>query len=264
MNKVFFACILLLFFIPGRIIPESKKSYSVSLSVGVVKYSQNNGVNWKKVFPELELIENSLLKTGINSYCDILMPERGVFRVMDNTTILIKELKDQVEQIKIREGRALFNIAQKLQKDESFTVETSVANAAVRGTRFEIDSDESKIDVSVAAGAVSIKRNVAIPKDYQDDEEVQKLLTVEATSNQTIELTMDENKELESMINKVKNNKDDVLSALQNSHLATLKKLKIMKKNINRVFNELEKAGDSSSSEDDTENAVEKAKQHGK
>ncbi len=265
MYRLLSLCLIgFLFAMPGSIFPDTNKTYSVSVTVGIVKYSQNNGSNWMKVFPELELIEKSLVKTGINSYCDIFMPERGVFRVMDNTTIQIKELKKQVEQIKIRQGKAIFNIAKKLGPDESFTVETSVANAAVRGTKFEIDSDDNNLAVSVTTGNVRIKRNIAIPKEYQDDEEVQNLLTVDAQSNQTITLTKDENLELEQSIDRVKGNKAEVLSALKNSHDATLKKLKIMKKNVNRVLDELEKYGDSSSGDqnqsDDTENAIEKIK----
>jgi len=270
MNRSFFIYLtVFLFMMTGKFFPASNntnRAYSISVTVGIVKYSENNGSNWMKAFPELELMEKSLVKTGINSYCDILMPERGVFRVMDNTTIQIKELKKQVEQIKIRKGNAIFNIAKSLEPGESFTVETSVANAAVRGTKFEIDSDDSNINVSVSSGKVSIKRNVNIPEEYQNDEEVQKLLTVEAESNQTITLTMDENRELEKTINRVKNDKDEVLSVLRNSHEATLKKLKIMKRNIKRVFDELEKYSDASQDDqnqsDDTENALEKVKQH--
>jgi molybdenum-dependent DNA-binding transcriptional regulator ModE len=75
---------------------------------------------------------------------------------------------------------------------------------------------------------------------------------------------MDENNELEQMIESVKGNKEEVMSALNNSHEATLKKLKIMKKNIKRVFDELEKYSDTmdensdQSHSDDTESTINK------
>ncbi len=274
MNKWYLICFSLLFcFLTRDIFPDDKMAYSVSLYVGIVKYSQNNGSSWKKVFPDLALIEQALLKTGRNSYCDILMPNRGVFRVMDNTLVQIKELKKQVEEIKVKKGRAMFSVNRKLEKDESFMVETSVANAAVRGTKFEIDADSTDLDVSVAEGTVSITRNVNIPDEYKDDEQVQSLLTVDAASNQTIKLTMEENKELEDHINRVKNNKDEVLKALQDSHDATAKKLQIMKRNINRVFDELEKSDEkqntdlnnnNNNDDDETQNTIDKVKKHEK
>lgn len=245
MQKLLILCLSgFLFLIPGKFFPSTNTSYSVSVTVGIVKYSQNNGSNWLKAFPDLELIEKSMVKTGSDSYCDISMPERGVFRVMDNTTIQIRELRKQVEQIKIRQGNAIFAINRKLEPGESFTVETAVANAAVRGTKFEVDSGDENLNISVSSGRVSIKRNVNIPDEYKDDQEVQDLLTVDAESNQTITLTMDENRAIEQSIDRVKANKADVLSALRNSRAATMKKLRIMKKNIKRVFDELEKDSD--------------------
>jgi len=247
----------------------SGDTYLVSLYVGSVKYSQN-GKKWAKVFPELELKEKSMVKTGIKSYCDILMPERGTFRILDNTLVQMAQLKQQMEKIKIKNGKVVFNISRKLGQGESFIVETSVANAAVRGTQFEVSATGEKTGVSVVEGSVVIQRNVDIPEEYQDDEEIQEALTVEIPANKFIELTAEENRQLEEQIRRVKSNKSEVLSALRNSREATLKKLQIMKRNIKRVLDELDKLDRSyyeenpEEPEDDTSDTIEKIRRKGK
>lgn len=217
---------------------QTTAQYQISLYVGDVKVS-HNGKNWGKAEAEMELKEADTIRTGNDSYCDIMMRGRGSFRVLDNTMVVVKTLRRQVEEIRVKKGRALFNITKKLERNEQFRVETDVGVAAVRGTEFVITADSEKLNVQVAKGAVAIRRNVKVPQAYKNDPEVERLLTVEAKANQSLEITMDENRQLEQQLARVKRNRDEVMRLLGDSQASTAKRVQIMRENINRVFDEL-------------------------
>jgi hypothetical protein len=252
------------------------KNFTVDAYVGKVLFSQNKGKTWKPVSIEMSLKESDMIKTGKNAYCDILMPGQGVFRASDNTTLSISKLDGKNTKIDLNNGKVAVKVTKKLKGDETFLVQTDVGVAAVRGTEFILDTDNKKVGLEVDNGTVNLKRNVNIPEGVELDEDMQKYLEIDATANQTIEFTMDENKTLEQMINRAKNNKDELLSVLKNSHDATAKKLHIMKKNIHRIFGELgnersgndqpemnDQSGDedqNNGSDDDTGDVINKAK----
>jgi hypothetical protein len=243
---------------------ENPDAFVLSLYVGKVRVSHNNGKSWNSVKVEMPLKEKDTIKTWINSYCDILMPNRGNFRIVDNSLVSMNILKKQIEEIKVKKGRVLFNVSKKLSKGETFRVETDVAVASVRGTEFEMDTDSEKLHVSVSEGAVNVKRNVTIPEGVEVDEDLGKYLEVEVAGNQTIEMTQSENKALQNALNRAKNNKDELLKVLKGSKAQTEKKLQIMKRNIKRVFDELNQYDDSKSGskkDDDTSETIGKAKQ---
>lgn len=245
------------------------KTYTIDIYVGKVQVSFNKGKNWKPVSSDMTLKESDVLKTGPDSYCDILMPGHGIFRAGDNTIVVIGKLDNQNTKLDLKKGKIVVKVTKKLDDDETFRVDTDIGVAAVRGTEFILDTDSQKLDLSVNDGTVNLKRNVNIPEDVVLDEEMQKCLEVNATANQSIEFTLNENKTLEQMISRAKNNKDELLSVLQNSREATAKKLKFMKRNVNRIFNELgsdQSGGDQtqtegdSGSDDDTSDVINKAK----
>ncbi len=243
-------------------------TYTISLFVGDVHVSHNSGQNWATVLPDMELKEADTIKTGADSFCDILMPGRGNFRIVDNTIVSINKLKKQVEEIKVKKGKVLFTISTKLKGDESFKVESDVAVAAVRGTEFVVETDGNKLKYSVIKGRVAIRRNVNIPVEDRDSE-LAKSLEVEASDNQEIELTMDENKALEATLERAKNDMAELKSILAGAKKDDQKKIKLIK-NANRVIEELNKYEEltnnetNDQSEDDTGKLIEKIKEKGK
>lgn len=252
-------CFVLLF-------AKDKENYILSMYVGDVKVAVNENDKWTKAKTDMPLYESSMIKTGKESYCDVLMPKRGVFRILDNTLVVINQLKSNFEEIKIKKGKGLFNITKKLSKGETFKVETEVAVAAVRGTQFIIDTDEKKLTCRVKEGEVVLRRNVKLPEELEADEEIQSKLEVVAKANQEIELTMDENKALENLINRAKNNLAELKDILDESQKATQRKLKMIQ-NVRRVLKELNmfddmKTGSTQNDEevDETEDTLQKIK----
>ncbi len=247
---------------------EKKENYFLSMYVGDVKVSLNENDKWKNATIEMPLYESSKVKTGKDSYCDILMPKRGTFRVLANSIVIMNQLKSNIEEIKIKKGKGLFNISKKLKEGEVFKVETTVAVAAVRGTQFIIETDEKKLNCRVKEGEVVIRRNIELPEELEENEEIKSKLEVVAKANQEIELTLDENKALENLINRAKNNMAELKDILDKSQQRTYKKLKMIK-NVRRVldelnmFDDLQRGEENSSSdeeEDETEETLNKIK----
>ncbi len=236
MKKIFYLFFMISSFI--LLFAKDKENYILSMYVGDVRVAVDQNDKWIKAKTDMPLYESSMVKTGKDSYCDVLMPKRGVFRILDNSLVIIKELKSNIEEIRIKKGKGLFNITKKLTKGESFKVETEIAVAAVRGTQFIIDTDEKKLTCRVKEGEVILRRNINLPEEFEDDEEIQSKLEVVAKANQEIELTLDENKALENLINRAKNNLAELKDILNESQRATQRKLKMIK-NVRRVLKEL-------------------------
>lgn len=263
---VLFSSLAIILIVIGVTYAQKNSTYKVNLSYGNVQVSHNNGQKWITAEPEMELVEMDTVKTGNDSYCDILMPGRGNFRIVEDTMVTMNKLRKQLEQIKIKSGKVLFNITQKLKNDETFKVESEVAVAAVRGTEFVIETDGGKLKCSVIHGTVAIRRNVKIPVEDQTGELAGKL-EVDATANQEIEMTMDENKALEDLLFRAKNDMAELKSILSDSHDQTQKKVHLIK-NADRLLKELNKADETQnnngeeSSEDDTSDILNKAKKN--
>lgn len=79
--------------------------YIIDVYSGEVEFSHNEGKEWKNVEAGMTLVENDILKTGANSFCDIIMPNRGIFRVAGNSVISLKYLRKEIESINIKKGK---------------------------------------------------------------------------------------------------------------------------------------------------------------
>lgn len=252
-------------FVTAALAHPAGDKFIVNITVGKVQVSVNKGKTWKNASPDMELKETDMVRTGKDAYCDLVMPNRSVFRVGDGSVILLRSLSGSETRIRIQKGKGLFRVTRRTGGTDAFLVETEVGVAAVRGTEFMMDTDNDKLDLSVADGTVSLKRNVRIPDGVELDEEMAGYLEVQATANQALQITMAENRELEKAIARAKNNKDELLNTLKGSYEYTYKKLRIMKKNVNRVFGELHEYRDDNDSsgpeeEDDTSDVINKAK----
>ncbi len=238
---------------------DGESEYVLTMVVNDVKVSKGSGNKWEKPEVEMRLFENSMVKTGDESYCDILMPKRGVFRIVENSLILINKLKKNLEEIKIKKGKALLNIAYKPKEGEKFSVHTDVAIAAVRGTRFIIETDGKVIKCRVGEGTVVLRRNINLPLDVEDEELLSKLEVV-AKANQEVELTLDENRALENLLQRAKDNLNELKMILSDSQRQTQKKVKMIK-NVRRVLEELYMFEEMNlEEEDETESTIEKIK----
>jgi hypothetical protein len=107
--------------------------------------------------------ENDIIATGAQSSCDIKIGS-SIIRVKEKSKMLFSSLamKDNVENtsLDLAEGRILCK-PKKLLKDESFTVKTPTAIAAVRGTEFTVEADANKTTrIKVYDGKLQVAKRI--------------------------------------------------------------------------------------------------------
>ncbi len=176
-------------------------SYIVDTFVGDVTLSHDAGNNWSSVEVGMVLREDDMIKTGKDSSVDIIMPDRGIFRVADESIIHLKKLATKLEQIAVKKGKLFVNVTEKLQGDESFKVETEVAVVAIRGTQFSVETDGEVTTTTVVEGKVQALENINVEGDVEAQKSVEDALEVEVSSNQVVAFDKKSKDELEKQIN---------------------------------------------------------------
>ena len=248
MKRIFFIITLMLFVSVGVL----AKTYKIELFSGNVRVSADNGATWRAATVEQTLSENYIIKTGANSFCEINMGARGVFRLSENSEIVLSTVKQNEEKLTLRIGRALFNIFTRTSDADTFAVESSIAVAAVRGTKFALEVTDTDQTTSVLEGSVGIVRNVNIPASGLLLEQLRSSLEVRAGANQELTVTLEENRQLEELMKRARN-VSELRRQLNENRTFTQKRLRALE-NAKRLIDDMrtlddEKYGDSEDAE---------------
>lgn len=128
--------------------------------VGDVSVKKMGAADWKKLKVEDILQMGDYLRTGKDSFCELQMIKRGVFKIDALSEIYLANLINVDgkinSQIKLAKGGIGLK-PKKLEKDEVFEVHTESAIAAVRGTKFYVSVDETgDTKVAVSEGKVAV------------------------------------------------------------------------------------------------------------
>lgn len=193
--------------------------YVVDVYVGAVQVSINGG-SWKNADVGMELKESDKIKTGANSYCEIVMPNRGIFRLEANTEVVLKTLAQGSERIQVNRGNFIANIINRLSPEEKFEVETATAVVAVRGTRFEVEvSDDEESSVSVQKGSVEMTPNVDL-SEIEDEtvrSRIQDDFAIQVNPYQSASLSVEQNERIQQeILSRVEQMIDDAENRTQN------------------------------------------------
>ncbi|OHD53977.1 MAG: hypothetical protein A2Y33_12470 [Spirochaetes bacterium GWF1_51_8] len=211
---------------------------------GQVEVSKDGGKKWVKAAADMEVNNKDVIKTKDKASCEILIVGLGVFRIGPNTQATLDSLTGKDKKVAVQSGTVGINVKIKLKPGETFKVQTETAVAEVRGTIFEVEADGEKTKTICAEGEVVMIRNVSIPASDTDLGELKDLLKVKLKANKEIEMTMQENKDLENLLKKAKKNKTEVTEILKQWNAKDLMKIRLAQKAQN-LINEL--SGDSSS-----------------
>ncbi len=143
---------------------EKGEALIVSGVVGDVYAQKVGSSDWKKVKVEEILQMGDNIKTEKESYCELQMVKKGIFRIEPSSQVLLATLVNSDNKIqskfKLEKGGMALK-PRKLEKGEVFEVHTESAVAAVRGTKFFVAVDENgDTKVSVAEGVVKVVPNV--------------------------------------------------------------------------------------------------------
>ena len=131
--------LILFLLIPFTVSAGGQTEESVPMSVdGVVEYFDGE-VFVNEVPAEFGMVVpyGAVVKTGSDSYCEVIFENKNIFRIMEST---IAEIRLSVEnpEITVQKGAfaALFSKLEALTSDEPFKIRTQSMVASVRGTAF--------------------------------------------------------------------------------------------------------------------------------
>lgn len=219
-------------------------TFILDVYTGSVDISRDEGKNWKMADVGQELAENDQIRTGPDSFCDIIMPDRGIFRIADNSIVLLSNLKKQLEVINIKKGKILANITKKLAEDETFLVGTTTAVVSVRGTEFSVLTDGEKTVTAVKKGEVKVRKNISLNTTNLSEQELAGIIEIPVKQDENLEVDAGENKELEDSLNKQLagvTDKAQILSVVKNATAEGVKKVSKVKDvdTLNKEFGDI-------------------------
>jgi hypothetical protein len=139
---------------------------SVSFITGEV--SVKRGADVHKVILKEEIKNGDILTTGAKSFIIVQTTDQDVFRIQENSVLEFSQLSQEDTTLVLSNGSVLSKIT-KLKKDDSCTVKTPLAVAAVRGTQFLTTYDGKQSVVAVGEGKVSVTKIGATDEKALDE-----------------------------------------------------------------------------------------------
>ena len=144
------------------IVVNAKKNYRVIKLEdyeGQVEVTRNEGL--VKLFSGLNLISGDASSTGDESVMNLLIDSDKHMLVTENTKFDVKATGSEKEgyvTIDLKEGKAFFEVENKLNDSSVFEVNTPNATTSIRGTKFltSYNSNENETHVFVDEGTVTI------------------------------------------------------------------------------------------------------------
>lgn len=152
---------------------EKGEAIVVTLIVGDASVKKMGSTEWRTLYVEDSLQMGDAVKTSPESYCELQMVKRGIFRVESSTELYLSKLVNDDDKVnsrmKLSQGGMTLKPA-KLKTGETFEVETSTAVAAVRGTKFSVNvSSNGNTQIAVDEGKVAVKPNIKSFEKLKDE-----------------------------------------------------------------------------------------------
>jgi len=142
---------------------STENTATVTMVIGDVELKDDN--EWKPLGQDTVLKQGQELKTGEMSQCNILVGDSSYILIKEKSHLVLDSLFKSaigIEQstVELKIGKSIIH-PKKLLKGEEFRVKTPTAIAAVRGTRFIVESHpEKKMRVAVIDGKVELQKRV--------------------------------------------------------------------------------------------------------
>lgn len=143
---------------------EKGEAIVVTLIVGDAQVKKMGSTEWRKLYVEDNLQMGDAVKTLADSYCELQMVKRGIFRVESSSELYLSKLVNEDDKVnsrmKLSQGGLTLKPS-KLKEGENFEVETTTAVAAVRGTKFSVNvTTNGDTKIAVDEGKVAVKPNI--------------------------------------------------------------------------------------------------------
>lgn len=155
--KLFLFTTLILFFSNCLIAADAGV---VDFRIGDLFVKKSNVEEWLAIDEEDSVFVGDTLKTGVESKCEILLNDKSIIRMSQNTVCVINLYENKKDAIKFRadvsKGEIWCNVNKKDKSARDFKVKTPIAVAAVIGTNYKISYDGENSSISVLEGKVKV------------------------------------------------------------------------------------------------------------
>lgn len=212
---------------------QIKNSAKIMFAIGDVKIK--TGKDWNSAREKMELHEGNEIKTGPGSQCNIVVGRESFISVKEKSHMILATLFKDVSgmensSVELKIGKSVLN-PKKLLKGESFSVKTPTAIAAVRGTRFVVESKpKGKMKVAVVDGKIELKRRIpALEQVEKDIIKDSKTLTVLNNKVEDEKIIVDANQSA-FINNKVAEEENKVIEEVITKHVEKVKEAALEKK----------------------------------
>ena len=183
---------------------STENTATVTMVIGDVQLKQNN--EWKALSQDTVLKQGQELKTGELSQCNLLVGDSSYILVKEKSHLILDSLfKSAIgiekSTVELKIGKSVIN-PKKLLKGEEFRVKTPTAIAAVRGTRFIVESHpKEKMRVAVIDGKVELQKRVPALEEADDEtlEQSEELASLKKqVESEKVILTANESAEIDN------------------------------------------------------------------
>ncbi len=159
----------------------------------------------------IEITKAEAIETFASSKCTVLFSTGSTLSLQEKTKVKIKILLPKGIKNELQNGGVLMNV-KKLTTKEDFSVSTPTAVAGVRGTQFYVsyNKDTKSTKVAVREGKVNVAPKVEVSTNDETKKKIEKVVSVDLTQNQTINL---EKKQVEEINKKIDNSIKDIEKA---------------------------------------------------
>lgn len=205
MKKIFFLSFMTLFLVlsscGGK--NDHPRTFVLDSFIGETDILHSGESEWQAAKISMFLYESDTIRTGEKSECSLTMPQRGVFSIEENTTILLQKLSEKDEQVYLDSGSVLVEVNEKLNEDEVFVVETDTSVAAIRGTIFGIGINADKTStLEVEEGEVALSPNIDLSfvEDQATLQVIEEALTIRVPNGMTVSVSTEQRDALKGLI----------------------------------------------------------------
>lgn len=155
MKKIFlFSSLVSLLFVINSYSAEAARIKSIEGKISIMRAGADK---WRDAKVNTVLNQGDQLYTREESFAEVIYTTGAVLRMDENTKIVIDEITEKGHKTSTPIGNIWVNMRKLLSKKSEFELRSPTATAAIRGTVFQMNTDEdTTTDVSVYKGKVAV------------------------------------------------------------------------------------------------------------
>lgn len=185
--------------------------------------------SWVTAQNQMKISQGAEIKTGSKSQCNLVIGKDSFVSVKEKSHLILEKILKDVSGVEenlleLKVGKSVLN-PKKLLKGDSFRIKTRTAIAAVRGTKFTVESNPGvRVRIAVVDGKVELKRRVPVLENI-DKEVLEKSEALMSLKNKVEEevIVVDAN-ESAFIDNKKAEEENRVITETVNEHVEVIKK----------------------------------------